>query len=188
MSQRRLNLPLRPLLDPCLYQDRVDQKISNPYQVPSCPLTLNQTDHHHQFNWKPQRSLLKLLTLGMVRQKPFLFFCSTPFIPFPATWIEHHFTDDIQTRQYRCPEVILGAKWGTSSDLWSVACIVCFFFFHIYIISFFLISRLVFYYYSSLNLSREAIISSIQHLVLDTVKMTIISLKSSNFSEKFQSP
>ncbi|KAF9522960.1 kinase-like domain-containing protein [Crepidotus variabilis] len=41
-----------------------------------------------------------------------------------ATWIEHHFTDDIQTRQYRCPEVILGAKWGPSSDLWSIACIL----------------------------------------------------------------
>jgi serine/threonine-protein kinase SRPK3 len=42
-----------------------------------------------------------------------------------ATWVEHHFTDDIQTRQYRCPEVILGAKWGTSADVWSVACVVC---------------------------------------------------------------
>jgi serine/threonine-protein kinase SRPK3 len=41
-----------------------------------------------------------------------------------ATWVEHHFTDDIQTRQYRCPEVILGAKWGTSADVWSVACLV----------------------------------------------------------------
>ncbi|KAF8998297.1 hypothetical protein BDQ17DRAFT_1411141 [Cyathus striatus] len=41
-----------------------------------------------------------------------------------ATWIEHHFTDDIQTRQYRCPEVILGAKWGPSADIWSVACVV----------------------------------------------------------------
>lgn len=41
-----------------------------------------------------------------------------------ATWVEHHFTDDIQTRQYRCPEVILGAKWGTSADIWSVACLV----------------------------------------------------------------
>ncbi|KAF8627133.1 hypothetical protein AX17_006352 [Amanita inopinata Kibby_2008] len=41
-----------------------------------------------------------------------------------ATWTEHHFTDDIQTRQYRCPEVILGAKWGTSTDIWSVACVV----------------------------------------------------------------
>ncbi|EJD06157.1 kinase-like protein [Fomitiporia mediterranea MF3/22] len=41
-----------------------------------------------------------------------------------ATWIEHHFTDDIQTRQYRCPEVILGAKWGPSADVWSVACMI----------------------------------------------------------------
>ncbi|KAH8831736.1 kinase-like protein [Flagelloscypha sp. PMI_526] len=41
-----------------------------------------------------------------------------------ATWVEHHFTDDIQTRQYRCPEVILGAKWHTSADVWSVACIL----------------------------------------------------------------
>ncbi|TFK63185.1 kinase-like protein [Pluteus cervinus] len=41
-----------------------------------------------------------------------------------ATWIEHHFTDDIQTRQYRCPEVILGAKWGTSADIWSIACVI----------------------------------------------------------------
>ncbi|KAF8888311.1 kinase-like domain-containing protein [Infundibulicybe gibba] len=41
-----------------------------------------------------------------------------------ATWTEHHFTDDIQTRHYRCPEVILGAKWGTSADIWSVACVV----------------------------------------------------------------
>lgn len=41
-----------------------------------------------------------------------------------ATWTDHHFTDDIQTRQYRCPEVILGAKWGTSADVWSAACLV----------------------------------------------------------------
>jgi serine/threonine-protein kinase SRPK3 len=41
-----------------------------------------------------------------------------------ATWTEHHFTDDIQTRQYRCPEVILGAKWGTSADIWSIACVI----------------------------------------------------------------
>ncbi|KAK1222733.1 serine/threonine protein kinase, CMGC [Marasmius sp. AFHP31] len=41
-----------------------------------------------------------------------------------ATWTEHHFTDDIQTRQYRCLEVILGSKWGTSADVWSVACVI----------------------------------------------------------------
>lgn len=41
-----------------------------------------------------------------------------------ACWTDHHFTDDIQTRQYRCPEVIIGAKWGTSADIWSAACLV----------------------------------------------------------------
>lgn len=39
-----------------------------------------------------------------------------------ACWENHHFTNDIQTRQYRSPEVILGAKWGPSTDIWSVAC------------------------------------------------------------------
>ncbi|KAI8356047.1 kinase-like domain-containing protein [Mortierella sp. GBAus27b] len=39
-----------------------------------------------------------------------------------ACWETHHFTNDIQTRQYRSPEVIMGAKWGTSTDVWSVAC------------------------------------------------------------------
>ncbi|ORY74140.1 kinase-like domain-containing protein [Protomyces lactucae-debilis] len=41
-----------------------------------------------------------------------------------ACWTHHHFTNDIQTRQYRAPEVILGAKWGASADLWSMACMV----------------------------------------------------------------
>ncbi|KAF9978010.1 serine/threonine protein kinase, CMGC group [Actinomortierella ambigua] len=39
-----------------------------------------------------------------------------------ACWENHHFTNDIQTRQYRSPEVILGNKWGPSTDIWSVAC------------------------------------------------------------------
>lgn len=60
-----------------------------------------------------------------------------------ACWTFKHFTDDIQTRQYRSPEVsivsgkrvfpapqslifvekvIIGAKYGTPCDLWSVAC------------------------------------------------------------------
>ncbi|XP_059305964.1 uncharacterized protein LOC132057388 [Lycium ferocissimum] len=42
-----------------------------------------------------------------------------------ACWTYKQFTDDIQTRQYRCPEVILGSKYSTSADLWSLACI-CF--------------------------------------------------------------
>lgn len=41
-----------------------------------------------------------------------------------ACWTFKHFTDDVQTRQYRAPEVILGAKYDTPIDIWSVACIV----------------------------------------------------------------
>ncbi|CAG8612229.1 1796_t:CDS:2 [Paraglomus brasilianum] len=41
-----------------------------------------------------------------------------------ACWVDHHFTNDIQTRQYRCPEVILGARWGPSADIWSMACMI----------------------------------------------------------------
>lgn len=40
-------------------------------------------------------------------------------------WTYKQFTSDIQTRQYRCPEVILGSKYSTPADLWSFACI-CF--------------------------------------------------------------
>ncbi|RWS17324.1 SRSF protein kinase 2-like protein [Dinothrombium tinctorium] len=39
-----------------------------------------------------------------------------------ACWIHHHFTEDIQTRQYRCLEVILGAGYSTPADIWSTAC------------------------------------------------------------------
>lgn len=42
-----------------------------------------------------------------------------------ACWTYKQFTSDIQTRQYRCPEVILGSKYSTFADLWSFACI-CF--------------------------------------------------------------
>lgn len=41
-----------------------------------------------------------------------------------ACWVNHHFTNDIQTRQYRSPEVILGSKWGASTDVWSMAAMV----------------------------------------------------------------
>lgn len=41
-----------------------------------------------------------------------------------ACWIFKHFTNDIQTRQYRAPEVILGGEWGCSADIWSIGCLV----------------------------------------------------------------
>ncbi|XP_072306188.1 SRSF protein kinase 1a isoform X2 [Eucyclogobius newberryi] len=39
-----------------------------------------------------------------------------------ACWVNKHFTDDIQTRQYRSLEVLIGAGYSTPADLWSTAC------------------------------------------------------------------
>lgn len=96
-----------------------------------------------------------------------------------ACWVNHHFTNDIQTRQYRSPEVILGAKWGASTDIWSMACMV----------------RLSIVYghvkdssvanilqpNRSLN-SSLVTTSSIPNLVQNTEKTTTTSRKSSSYS------
>uniref|UniRef100_A0A8C2ZCW0 non-specific serine/threonine protein kinase n=1 Tax=Cyclopterus lumpus TaxID=8103 RepID=A0A8C2ZCW0_CYCLU len=39
-----------------------------------------------------------------------------------ACWVHKHFTEDIQTCQYRCVEVLIGAAYDTSADIWSTAC------------------------------------------------------------------
>jgi len=39
-------------------------------------------------------------------------------------WTYHHFTPEIQTRQYRSPEVIIGGDYNTSADVWSFACTI----------------------------------------------------------------
>lgn len=42
-----------------------------------------------------------------------------------ATPSTKHYTEDIQTRQYRAPEAILGRRdWDARADVWSVACVV----------------------------------------------------------------
>ncbi|KAG1652904.1 hypothetical protein FOA52_015926 [Chlamydomonas sp. UWO 241] len=41
-----------------------------------------------------------------------------------ACWTHKQFTADVQTRQYRSPEVILAAKYSTPCDLWSFACMI----------------------------------------------------------------
>jgi len=41
-----------------------------------------------------------------------------------ACWVQKHFSDDIQTRQYRSPETIINAGYDTSADVWSLACMI----------------------------------------------------------------
>ncbi|KAH0998771.1 hypothetical protein HUJ05_003135 [Dendroctonus ponderosae] len=40
-----------------------------------------------------------------------------------ACWVDHHFSPEIQTRQYRALEVILGAGYSYPADLWSIGCL-----------------------------------------------------------------
>ncbi|XP_048354199.1 SRSF protein kinase 1 isoform X2 [Sphaerodactylus townsendi] len=39
-----------------------------------------------------------------------------------ACWVHKHFTEDIQTRQYRSLEVLIGAGYSSPADIWSTAC------------------------------------------------------------------
>jgi serine/threonine-protein kinase SRPK3 len=41
-----------------------------------------------------------------------------------ACWLWHHFAHEIQTRQYRSPEVIIRADYNATADLWSLACMM----------------------------------------------------------------
>lgn len=41
-----------------------------------------------------------------------------------ACWVHHHFQPEIQTRQYRSPEVILGISYNETADIWSFACMI----------------------------------------------------------------
>ncbi|KAF9436057.1 serine/threonine protein kinase, CMGC group [Entomortierella beljakovae] len=70
----------------------------------STPVDSTNEDSEHELPTIPRTITVKIADLGN------------------ACWEDHHFTNDIQTRQYRSPEVILGAKWGPSTDIWSVSC------------------------------------------------------------------
>jgi len=41
-----------------------------------------------------------------------------------ACWVHKHFTDDVTTREYRSPEVLVGVPYSAPIDVWSVACLI----------------------------------------------------------------
>mmetsp|Transcript_9653 Transcript_9653/g.18822 ORF Transcript_9653/g.18822 Transcript_9653/m.18822 type:complete len:621 (-) Transcript_9653:2329-4191(-) len=41
-----------------------------------------------------------------------------------ACWINRHFSTEIQTRQYRSPEVMIGVSYNATADIWSFACMI----------------------------------------------------------------
>jgi serine/threonine-protein kinase SRPK3 len=41
-----------------------------------------------------------------------------------ACYIDRHYSDIIQTREYRSPEVMLEGHYNESADVWSLACMI----------------------------------------------------------------
>ncbi|KAG5275334.1 hypothetical protein AALO_G00146280 [Alosa alosa] len=41
-----------------------------------------------------------------------------------SCWVHKHFSEDIQTCQYRAIEVLIGAEYDTPADIWSTACMM----------------------------------------------------------------
>jgi serine/threonine-protein kinase SRPK3 len=41
-----------------------------------------------------------------------------------SCWTNYHFANEIQTRQYRSPEVLIGVNYNTTADIWSFACLL----------------------------------------------------------------
>lgn len=58
-----------------------------------------------------------------LRDKDTLMSCRSVVVDLGnACWTHRHFSEDIQTRQYRAPEVLIGSKYDTSADMWSLGC------------------------------------------------------------------
>ncbi|KAJ1397799.1 Serine/threonine-protein kinase, active site [Sesbania bispinosa] len=94
-------------------EDKLNTSLSEGESTKTVEKDVSQGSHGHKSRSKGKKLLAaadlkcKLVDLGS------------------ACWTYKQFTNDIQTRQYRCPEVLLGSKYSTPADLWSFACI-CF--------------------------------------------------------------
>uniref|UniRef100_A0A1Q3F6H9 non-specific serine/threonine protein kinase n=1 Tax=Culex tarsalis TaxID=7177 RepID=A0A1Q3F6H9_CULTA len=71
-------------------------------------------------------SMRKILARVKERKDPAFEICTDVEVKIAdlgnACWVDKHFTEDIQTRQYRSLEVIIGSGYNTSADIWSTAC------------------------------------------------------------------
>lgn len=45
-------------------------------------------------------------------------------IKLGASWVDDHLMELIQPINLRAPEVVLGAGWDTSTDIWNAGCVV----------------------------------------------------------------
>ena len=114
--------PASPLIQSCSLNDIP--------HAPIGPSLLSRTAPQRTNSSSPSRSATTTSTACPTPQPPL---SPLGYIPLTikiadlgnATPTKQHYTEDIQTRQYRAPEAILGRRdWGTRADIWSVACVV----------------------------------------------------------------
>ncbi|KAH8997492.1 kinase-like protein [Lactarius akahatsu] len=144
MSKLKLTSPEQPTRAPLRNSIlHIEAQRSSPTRVtPAGPSLLTQTAPHLH---EPEPSSFSSSSPPLGRISPES--CSSPVSPSPissddspspfhpvlvkiadlgnATPSKRHYTEDIQTRQYRSPEAIIGrADWDHRVDVWSVACVV----------------------------------------------------------------
>lgn len=140
MSKLKLTSPEQaPVKNTALHIE--PHESSPPRVMPTRPSLLSQTAPSHPHAPKPPRtdSFSSSSISSEPPSSPVLSSSSSfdspssPFHPIlvkiadlgNATPSKRHYTEDIQTRQYRSPEAILGrSDWNCKVDVWSVACVV----------------------------------------------------------------
>ena len=145
MSKLKLTSPERPTGAPlknAVLQIEPDEE-SSARVIPSRPSLLTQTAPSRPHAPKPSRhssfSSSSSSESSSSSDSSSSSSDSSPSLPPPAfhpvlvkiadlgnaTPSKRHFTEDIQTRQYRSPEAIIGwSDWNCKVDVWSVACVV----------------------------------------------------------------
>lgn len=83
----------------------MDQDLYNPYDN-ECIKTIENPLKQREINFLDESVEVVIADLGN------------------ACFHHHHFTDEIQTRQYRSPEVIIGVDYNETADMWSLACML----------------------------------------------------------------
>ena len=140
MSKLKLTSPERPSVKNTALPIEPHEG-SPPRAMPTRPSLLSQTAPSHSHASKHPRtdsfssssSSSSEPPSSPVLSSPPPYDSSSPFHPIlvkiadlgNATPSRRHYTDDIQTRQYRSPEAIIGrSDWNCKVDVWSVACVV----------------------------------------------------------------
>ncbi|KAI0336204.1 Pkinase-domain-containing protein [Cubamyces sp. BRFM 1775] len=115
--------PIRPAAGPSLLTQTAPANLTPQRSASTCSQHPNS----------PSAALTQLTSTDATDADAELFSPLPPPLPISikiadlgnATPTTKHYTEDIQTRQYRAPEAIVGrSDWGATADIWSVACVI----------------------------------------------------------------